>query len=338
MAGWQPGDGAVGRWQPGGGALGGWQPGGGADGRWAVQGSLSGRGSTSPYFLWVSTALACKCCPAPLTQPPLPAAAAATAPTPPTHTGRLSHPPPPHPHPPTHPLTPTHPHPPPSPPPPPPHPPTHPPTPCRSSTLLQRLPFLPDADAYVCEGGGLIYLPTSPLPTAAPLTEDREWRRRHADTAGPPDQAGLPPQQRRRADGAACPPRLPACMSACPPAYAPRQQPVPLQENPCAALLSLSSGEPWEESAPPPNSCITPMCPYITGCSATASCGRCGGGSALNHAPHPTQGNLQPPLCLNHAPPTTPTTTATSNPLAVQPSCCAAACCGRSMPGSRPQG
>jgi hydroxymethylpyrimidine pyrophosphatase-like HAD family hydrolase len=47
----------------------------------------------------------------------------------------------------------------------------------RSATLLQRLPFLPAADAYVCENGGRIFYSGSELPTACPLTEDMEWRK-----------------------------------------------------------------------------------------------------------------------------------------------------------------
>lgn len=46
----------------------------------------------------------------------------------------------------------------------------------RSATLLQRLPFLPEADAYVCENGGRIFYAGSPLPTACPLSEDMAWR------------------------------------------------------------------------------------------------------------------------------------------------------------------
>ena len=38
----------------------------------------------------------------------------------------------------------------------------------RLSTTLQRLPFLPAADALVAESGGRIFYPGS-LPTAAPL-------------------------------------------------------------------------------------------------------------------------------------------------------------------------
>jgi hypothetical protein len=37
----------------------------------------------------------------------------------------------------------------------------------RLSTLLMRLPYLPAADAYVCENGGRIFYPGSDLPTGA---------------------------------------------------------------------------------------------------------------------------------------------------------------------------
>ncbi len=37
----------------------------------------------------------------------------------------------------------------------------------RLSTLLMRLPYLPAADAYVCENGGRILYPGSDLPTGA---------------------------------------------------------------------------------------------------------------------------------------------------------------------------
>ena len=47
----------------------------------------------------------------------------------------------------------------------------------RAQTLLQRLPFLPAADAYVCENGGRIFYPHGPLPTALPLQEDMGWRK-----------------------------------------------------------------------------------------------------------------------------------------------------------------
>ena len=57
---------------------------------------------------------------------------------------------------------------------------------CRSSTLLQRLPYLPKADAYVCESGGQIYLPDGSVPTGCGLRENVEWRNSHPS---------LPPRQ-----------------------------------------------------------------------------------------------------------------------------------------------
>ena len=66
----------------------------------------------------------------------------------------------------------------------------------RSSTLLQRLPWLPAADAYVCESGGRVFYPGAPAPTAAPLTEDLAWRRQLAEATGPLGQDALPPLQR----------------------------------------------------------------------------------------------------------------------------------------------
>ena len=49
----------------------------------------------------------------------------------------------------------------------------------RTATLLQRLPFLPSADAYVAENGGRIFYPDQTLPTAMPLMEDTKWRKSH---------------------------------------------------------------------------------------------------------------------------------------------------------------
>jgi hydroxymethylpyrimidine pyrophosphatase-like HAD family hydrolase len=66
---------------------------------------------------------------------------------------------------------------------------------CRVSTLLQRLPFLPAADAYVCESGGRIMYPDDSLPTALPIKEDMEWRRSHA-AAAPPELDHLGPAAR----------------------------------------------------------------------------------------------------------------------------------------------
>ncbi len=52
----------------------------------------------------------------------------------------------------------------------------------RTATLLQRLPFLPAADAYVCENGGRIFYPDMTLPTACQIAEDARWRARHTPT------------------------------------------------------------------------------------------------------------------------------------------------------------
>jgi len=52
----------------------------------------------------------------------------------------------------------------------------------RTATLLQRLPFLPAADAYVCEDGGRIFYPDMTLPTACQIAEDARWRARHTPT------------------------------------------------------------------------------------------------------------------------------------------------------------
>ena len=49
----------------------------------------------------------------------------------------------------------------------------------RTATLLQRLPYLPSADAYVAENGGRIFYPDQTLPTALPLMEDTKWRKTH---------------------------------------------------------------------------------------------------------------------------------------------------------------
>jgi hypothetical protein len=69
----------------------------------------------------------------------------------------------------------------------------------RLVTLLARLPFIPAADAFVCEGGGRIFYPAGSsldCPSAAPLMEDMGWRRQQAGAAGPPGQDTVPPEQR----------------------------------------------------------------------------------------------------------------------------------------------
>ena len=67
---------------------------------------------------------------------------------------------------------------------------------CRTSTLLQRLPFLPACDAYVCESGGRIFYPNTSIPTALQLSEDYAWRRSHEGVAGPIDIEILQPEKR----------------------------------------------------------------------------------------------------------------------------------------------
>lgn len=59
---------------------------------------------------------------------------------------------------------------------------------CRFTTLIQRLPYLPRADAYVCESGGRILFPISSRngETLTGMHEDMYWRNHHV---------GLPSQQ-----------------------------------------------------------------------------------------------------------------------------------------------
>ncbi|KAL6774273.1 hypothetical protein ACKKBG_A24400 [Auxenochlorella protothecoides x Auxenochlorella symbiontica] len=69
----------------------------------------------------------------------------------------------------------------------------------RAGTLLQRLPLLPAADAYVCESGGRIFYPGAvgwAAHTAAPLTEDHAWRGAHEPAAGPAVAAAMKPERR----------------------------------------------------------------------------------------------------------------------------------------------
>lgn len=70
----------------------------------------------------------------------------------------------------------------------------------RSSTFMQRLPFLPAADAYAMENGGRIFIQetSSAAPTAAPMLEDLAWRNVHSiasqpvpESVPPSDRAGL---------------------------------------------------------------------------------------------------------------------------------------------------
>ncbi|KAL6759566.1 hypothetical protein V8C86DRAFT_1807886 [Haematococcus lacustris] len=68
----------------------------------------------------------------------------------------------------------------------------------RLSTLLMRLPFLPAADAFVCENGGRVFYPGSPHPSACPLSEDLGWRAQQV-AAGPPQQDACAPGARQGA-------------------------------------------------------------------------------------------------------------------------------------------
>ena len=68
---------------------------------------------------------------------------------------------------------------------------------CRSSTLFQRLPYLPAADAYVCESGGRIFYPDATIPTAIALKEDMSWRRMHFSATGDLECSRLAPEDRR---------------------------------------------------------------------------------------------------------------------------------------------
>jgi len=64
----------------------------------------------------------------------------------------------------------------------------------RSSTFMERLPYLPAADAYVMENGGRIFLPSHPSNTAAPIVEDLVWRQHHV--AAPIVLESVAPQER----------------------------------------------------------------------------------------------------------------------------------------------
>lgn len=64
----------------------------------------------------------------------------------------------------------------------------------RSSTFMERLPYLPAADAYVMENGGRIFLPSRDAATAVPIVEDLEWRGRHE--AAPMVLESVPPSDR----------------------------------------------------------------------------------------------------------------------------------------------
>lgn len=59
----------------------------------------------------------------------------------------------------------------------------------RTSTLIQRAPHLPQADAYVSENGGRIfYCDDCSTGKAEAFCEDMDWRERHSAVAGPSSQ------------------------------------------------------------------------------------------------------------------------------------------------------
>eukprot|EP00892_Ulva_mutabilis_P006875 jgi/Ulvmu1/455/UM001_0462.1 len=66
----------------------------------------------------------------------------------------------------------------------------------RSSTLLERLPYLPVADAVVSENGGRIFYADGDWPSVVPLREDMDWRAGLASATGPIDNDGKEPHER----------------------------------------------------------------------------------------------------------------------------------------------
>lgn len=56
----------------------------------------------------------------------------------------------------------------------------------RSSTLLERLPYLPAADAVVSENGGRIFYVDGNWQSFMPLREDMDWRAELASATGTP--------------------------------------------------------------------------------------------------------------------------------------------------------
>eukprot|EP00438_Fugacium_kawagutii_P000105 Skav218719 [mRNA] locus=scaffold1346:715488:716390:+ [translate_table: standard] len=72
-------------------------------------------------------------------------------------------------------------------------------TAARSSSFMERLAWLPAADAYIFECGGRIFLRSDDdtAATAAPMVEDLEWRRQHEaspmflESIAPSDRPGL---------------------------------------------------------------------------------------------------------------------------------------------------
>jgi len=68
----------------------------------------------------------------------------------------------------------------------------------RTTTMLQRLAYLPDCDAFVTENGGRIFFRNADQrQTAAPYMEDFAWLESHEDAVGPLELALDPPQDRK---------------------------------------------------------------------------------------------------------------------------------------------
>ncbi|KAK3248150.1 hypothetical protein CYMTET_42374 [Cymbomonas tetramitiformis] len=67
----------------------------------------------------------------------------------------------------------------------------------RYSTIMERLPYLPQADAYVVENGGRIFLTDSRALTALPASEDMKWRETHNEVAGSVHEVSKPIAERQ---------------------------------------------------------------------------------------------------------------------------------------------
>jgi hydroxymethylpyrimidine pyrophosphatase-like HAD family hydrolase len=54
----------------------------------------------------------------------------------------------------------------------------------RTSTCLERLPYLPDADAVITENGGRIFFKDASWKSFVPLREDLKWRQQLMPVTG----------------------------------------------------------------------------------------------------------------------------------------------------------
>jgi hypothetical protein len=54
----------------------------------------------------------------------------------------------------------------------------------RTSTIFQRIPFLPEADALATENGGRVFHNRGQHRACCPLSEDFAWRSRHEAMTG----------------------------------------------------------------------------------------------------------------------------------------------------------